>query len=79
MAAIHEQQGDHPAALAAYAELLKIAPTRPRPYYRTGVLWLEQGDVLRATHAMEEAVRLAPDNVEYRAELERVRAAASVP
>ncbi len=67
--------GDPDRAIADLGRAIELEPGHPTAYLRRGELRLERGEVQPAIEDLEAAARLAPDNREARAELDRARAA----
>lgn len=67
--------GDAERAIADLGRAVELEPSHPTAYLRRGELRLERGELQAAIEDLEAAARLAPDNREARAELDRARAA----
>ncbi|MFW5870305.1 MAG: tetratricopeptide repeat protein, partial [Candidatus Sumerlaeota bacterium] len=61
------------AAIPLYQEALELAP-RPALYYKLGLCYLESGELPPAQQYLETALRLRPDYLLARYELERLEA-----
>ena len=67
--------GEPERALVDLGRAIELEPSHPTAYLRRGELRLERGELQAAIEDLEAAARLAPDNREARAELDRARAA----
>lgn len=67
--------GDAERAIADLGRAIELEPSHPTAYLRRGELRLERGELQAAIVDLEAAARLAPDNREAQAELDRARAA----
>ena len=62
----HIAEGHFSEAVAAFNQFKQIAPQDTRPYFLSGLALAEAGHLSSAAAELSEAVRLDPDQPEYR-------------
>jgi tetratricopeptide (TPR) repeat protein len=60
------KSGDYLEAAAEFDRLKQTAPEDPQPYFYAGTAWAQAGLLNDASAELSEAVRLAPERLEYR-------------
>jgi Flp pilus assembly protein TadD len=68
--AIHDGDQVSPAALLAFRQAIRLAPTHPAPYFSLGLAYVRAGDIPNARTMWRRAVALTPPGAGYRRDLE---------
>lgn len=74
-----QQQGQHPAAMALWQQLLDVAPDHALAATHVGAQALARGDLARAEVLLEQAARATPALALTHAQLSRLRSAQGKP
>ena len=67
------ESSDPPAALAAFQRTVLVNPKESDAYYEMGMIYLKMGDRKRAAEAFANALRLSPDDPDYKKALADLR------
>lgn len=68
--AIHDGDEVSPAALLAFRQAIRLAPTHPAPYFSLGLAYVRAGDIPKARTMWRRALALTPPGASYRRDLE---------
>lgn len=71
------EAGHHASAARLYEQIAAQGVDDAAVYYNLGNAYFQQGEVVRAVHSYEHALRLAPRDADIRANLELARAQAT--